>query len=128
METKQLISWLRDKADRAHDQSWTRMMHKAADRLKELDTHNAALESERQAWLVDQQKQMWIPVTERLPEDRNDRVLVITNEKYPYCPVGNQPIDTDRYRGKYGKWVRYGDKVTHWMPLPEPPKEVDHES
>lgn len=67
----------------------------------------------------------WIPVTERLPEDRNDRVLVfVENEKYPYCPVGNQPIDTDRYRGKYGKWVRYGDKVTYWMPLPEPPKEV----
>lgn len=37
METKQIISWLRDKADRAHDLSWTRMMHTAADRLKELD-------------------------------------------------------------------------------------------
>lgn len=37
METKQIISWLRDKADRADNPSWTRMMHKAADRLKELE-------------------------------------------------------------------------------------------
>lgn len=37
IETKQLISWLRDKACRADNPSWTRMMHKAADRLKELD-------------------------------------------------------------------------------------------
>ena len=33
METKQIISWLRDKADRAEHTSWTRMMHTAADRL-----------------------------------------------------------------------------------------------
>lgn len=37
METKQIISWLRDKADRADHPSWTRMMHMAADRLQELD-------------------------------------------------------------------------------------------
>ena len=37
METKQIISWLRDKADRADNPSWTRMMKKAADRLDELD-------------------------------------------------------------------------------------------
>lgn len=34
METKQIISWLRDKADRADNPSWTRMMHTAADRLQ----------------------------------------------------------------------------------------------
>ena len=62
--------------------------------------------------------QKWIPVSERLPEDMLERVLVTTD-----CdtPVGNQRIDTDRYR--HGRWVRYGDHVTHWMPLPEPPKE-----
>lgn len=30
METKQIINWLRDKADRADNPSWTRMMHMAA--------------------------------------------------------------------------------------------------
>ncbi len=37
METKQIIYWLRDKADRAADLSWARMMNMAADRLTELD-------------------------------------------------------------------------------------------
>lgn len=60
----------------------------------------------------------WIAVTERLPEDNNDRVLVATDSD---CPFGNPKIDTDRYCD--GRWVRYGDHVTHWMPLPEPPKE-----
>lgn len=36
-ETQQIINWLRDKACRADNPSWTRMMNKAADRLKELD-------------------------------------------------------------------------------------------
>ena len=36
-ETKQIIYWLRDKACRADDPSWTRMLNKAADRLTELD-------------------------------------------------------------------------------------------
>ena len=37
METNLIVSWLRDKADRAPDLSWTRMMHAAAERLRELD-------------------------------------------------------------------------------------------
>lgn len=37
METKQIIYWLRDKACRADNPSWTRMMNMAADRLTELD-------------------------------------------------------------------------------------------
>jgi hypothetical protein len=64
----------------------------------------------------------WIPVSERLPENMDDRVLVLLPTKSYDYPIGNQHIDTDRYRGEYRKWVRYGDKVTHWMPLPEPPK------
>lgn len=37
METYQIISWLRDKADRADNPSWTRMMHTAADHLLRLE-------------------------------------------------------------------------------------------
>ena len=61
--------------------------------------------------------QKWISVNDRLPEDMQERVLVVTD-----CdtPVGNQKIDTDRCRN--GRWVRYGGYVTHWMPLPKPPK------
>lgn len=37
METIQIINWLEDKAVRADSLSWTRMMQKAAQRLRELD-------------------------------------------------------------------------------------------
>lgn len=57
----------------------------------------------------------WVSVDERLPEE-NIRVLVYLNETlYDYTH-----IDTDRI--KRGSWVRWGKAVTHWMPLPEPPK------
>lgn len=37
METKQIVNWLRDKAVRADNPSWTRMMHTAADHLLRLE-------------------------------------------------------------------------------------------
>ena len=56
----------------------------------------------------------WIPVTERLPE-KNGSYLV-----YVYGEV----TEMDYW---HGKWHRlrddYTKAVTHWMPLPEPPKE-----
>ena len=63
-------------------------------------------------------KPKWIPVSERLPGFEIERVLVMINGD---LILGYPKMDTDRYRN--GIWVRYGDNVTHWMPLPEPPKE-----
>ena len=59
----------------------------------------------------------WIHVNERLPET-NERVLVYLKEKVSRYTQ----IDTDRVIAKKAGWVRWGDEVTHWMPLPEPPK------
>lgn len=59
----------------------------------------------------------WISVDDRLPEDDKQRVMVAYIGDYP---IGYPKIDTDRY--VRGHWVRYGGYVTHWMPLPEPPK------
>ena len=59
--------------------------------------------------------QKWIPVTERLPEE-DERVLVWVGENDSHFPV----IDTDRVHK--GMWVRWDEYITHWMPLPQPPK------
>lgn len=73
----------------------------------------------------------WIPVSERLPENDN-RVLVFNRELAVY----------DTREGAASPGVRIGRKImnghlrpddsigvddttTHWMPLPEPPKEVE---
>ena len=65
-------------------------------------------------------KPKWIPVTERLPED-GERALVM---RFDY--VTNTPFYDLLWFDK-GEWWnrRYTGNyaVTHWMPLPEPPKE-----
>lgn len=102
METKQIISWLLDKADRVEDQSADRIMRQAAERLRELD-----------------QEQKWIPVTERLPE-MHTKVLCcgIRGGRFiaELSTWGNGNLYWDKRNGKGCP------EVTHWMPLPEPPK------
>lgn len=56
----------------------------------------------------------WISVKDRLPEARK-RVLVFVKK-----PANYTSIDTDRIVDD--RWVRWGRYVTHWMPLPKPPK------
>lgn len=63
------------------------------------------------------QKSKWIPVTERLPE-QNTRVIGFMAWK---------GITAIEYQ--HGKWYSIdhlqplpNEAVTHWMPLPEPPK------
>lgn len=60
----------------------------------------------------------WISVKDRLPESGEERVLVKIKDKE--LIYGVPSLDTDRY--KNNNWVRYGEYVTHWMPLLEPPK------
>lgn len=63
--------------------------------------------------------QEWIPVTERLPKVRQ-RILVYCESK-----TIEKHITVCTYMGGlYGKpeFSRHCHKVTHWMPLPEPPK------
>lgn len=59
----------------------------------------------------------WISVKERLPEE-NARVLVFLPDVDILLP---QRMDTDRVVN--GRWVRWYTGITHWMPLPDPPKE-----
>lgn len=49
METNQIIYCLRDKADRAADLSWARIMHTAADRLWVLEYRLEQSNAERDA-------------------------------------------------------------------------------
>ena len=62
-----------------------------------------------------QDERKWIPVTERLPE-KDDAVIICTDKNFIYAGelIGDTwYLDND-------SWT---ETVTHWMPLPEPPKE-----
>lgn len=63
----------------------------------------------------------WIPVEERLP--KNGLAIVC-------CPDPDRPVYIAWMCD--GRWLNQfsrplGLPVTHWMPLPEPPKEENHE-
>lgn len=73
---------------------------------------------------------VWIPVTEKLPsreglmEDETEYVLVC--EKF--MSTGSSYVSICGYtRDGWSDWDSFGNvhpkNITHWMPLPEPPKE-----
>lgn len=73
----------------------------------------------------------WIPVSERLPDDRKQYLCVVKSLVPSFCsgPVSYFKI-TKLNPAKTGFYVEYtevGNKpieeVTHWQELPEPPKE-----
>ena len=83
----------------------------AADRLEELETELSKLK----------EQQRWIPVTERLPEDDDD-VLIMSSGS---ISMGYYSV----YNEYWADYINvYNSDVTHWMPLPEPPKEEENES
>jgi len=72
------------------------------------------------------QMQGWIPVSERLPEEYQHENgepmefnVMILGSKIPttLCFNGDEWFE-------WSDWDKSYD-ITHWMPLPEPPKEVE---
>lgn len=75
----------------------------------------------------------WISVEERLPQV-NERVLVLFNGKtieFSAYETQDERIAEwlEEETGPLPEWIPRGDhwiwgdnKITHWMPLPEPPK------
>lgn len=97
------------------------IIQKAADRIANQNTHVAALQKEIEKLRA--QLPRWIPVEERLPEDRSN-VLVVAywHERWGVYMGWCAPE-----RAEWSVHVGIGDRddvaVTYWMPLPEPPKE-----
>ena len=60
--------------------------------------------------------QKWIPVSERLPEESGE-YLTYCGEYDGICVIYYEILKTKN------KWITKWKEVTHWMPLPEPPKE-----
>lgn len=93
----------------------TRIDVKAAEieRLKQA-LHDARIENSGQAAELERlnEARRWVPVEERLPPVNT---AVLTRWR-------GETFSVD-WRFPSGEWTT-GAFVTHWMPLPEPPKEV----
>ena len=114
MTTKEAISWFEKRMDNITMPGARSMYAMAIDALRE------------------QEKRRWIPVTERLPKRPPDRV---DDQGRSWFTTG---IECLVYDGKnvfaahycfMNKCFWYSDSlhplknITHWTPLPEPPKE-----
>lgn len=71
-------------------------------------------------WLDSQtDESRWISVKDGMP-DEFATVLCY----YRWKPIMPDEIKTNVYHG--GRWLDDTDRITHWMPLPEPPEEAHH--
>lgn len=92
--------------------------------MDEHTSHELAYKKGYEAGKRDAQK--WIPVTERLPElipcnagtAYSEAVIVWTSGRKAMIAVWDG-ID---FLCAADYWEAYGEDITHWMPLPEPPK------
>lgn len=67
----------------------------------------------------------WIPVSERLPKPFVS-VLVQMPDEEP-CPTVREGYLTNNGTWYAGYFEREQSEVTHWMPMPAPPKEDNNE-
>lgn len=98
------------------------LMHRAADAIEQLSNAGSAY---GRGWTLgydagrEESKPRWTPVTGRPPKDAGVYLCRIKsfNGNFRY---------TDTMKYVDGLFYEQGvatDRVTHWMPLPEPPKE-----
>ena len=107
-------------------------MHEAADAIEELAASVEGFEAQTNMVLdrdgnntVIRFEPRWIPVTERLPENDQDVLVMVHWRDYPenmMCYGRKYKTRWYLWNGELGELVK-GFDITHWMPLPEPPKE-----
>lgn len=73
----------------------------------------------------------WIPVSERLPEEEELVLIICKNGArfvgyYKRSHYNNEISWGIKTALSSTRWLNKG-RVTHWMPLPEPPKEDGHD-
>ena len=97
--------------------------------MKNIDATEQAYKNGYEAGKKDAMK--WIPVTERLPEDRLPRFSEVKQIKVLTALKSDSGVRTVRSQMRYRdtwcnevrwRWKYSGSEITHWMPLPEPPK------
>ena len=96
------------------------LMRDAADAIEELSRQHEAQRNNLVALLNERPR--WIPVTERLPETPGE-YMVAYHPCYWDRVHDEIKVGLDSFRGKTSWAKKKYQRVTHWMPLPESPKE-----
>ena len=64
----------------------------------------------------------WISVKDRLPEDFEFIIVANWDENHTPRVVKRKALMAREYWGIVTGFYAHGQQVTHWMPLPQPPK------
>ena len=84
-----------------------------------------AVERMPSANVVERKTGKWIPVTERLPENDQDVLVMVHWRDYPenmMCYGRKYKTRWYLWNGELGELIK-GFDITHWMQLPQPPEE-----
>lgn len=104
---------------RPYEYCFSKLLAEAADALEELEEKAQALAETLYAY-----EHPWIPVTEEPPlkagDDGYNGYLVYADGYYEVADYTTDKFDNVPYFYVDGE---YEPDVTHWMPLPAPPKE-----
>lgn len=66
----------------------------------------------------------WISVKDKLPDNEEVFLVYRGESKYPEIELAYWNLNRKRFEYYDNEYYGYGiDDITHWMPLPEPPKE-----
>ena len=130
-KTEEIVGELRWYADFYEGSTLGIHLHRAADLIEQLQQElideryrhdclqDFCVAQGEELSKIKAQQSCWIPVTERLPGEWKPVLIFVTN------PAGWECVTTDIFGN--GVWMENCDtewhNVTHWMPLPKPPKE-----
>lgn len=64
----------------------------------------------------------WIDIEKRLPDKREQYIVYSEDYGMVTCLIWHEGRWVDINDAGEPSLTEYGDCVTHWMPLPEPPK------
>lgn len=141
MSYTELVAELRGHAERFNYDGWIdtaiwfeqaadaiEALQKDLERSKEYEAfwQKEATEALKKFQVAVASKPRWIPVTEKPPlkvgDDGYNGYLVYANGYYEVADYTTDKLDDVQYFYVDGE---YEPDVTHWMPLPEPPREEE---
>lgn len=107
-----------------YDTGYAKLIYDAADAIEELQKDSVPI-GDMEMILEEVAKPYWIPVTEKLPEE--GKFVLVYGDLYTNKHDGGVIAVSKRLDWNY--WQGFGRErnITHWMPLPETPKEVTND-
>ena len=98
---------------------WTHELPVLADQIKD-----KAMQDLREICmhLSDEDNDWWISVTEGVPKDCEKILIFWEEHSEPMVDTAFWQKDAKRFDAQH--WTGMEGKITHWRPLPEPPKEA----